>query len=153
MDKLLIKDAQKFLKDRGITWDGSALYKGEHFVTELEGLDGAPKTSVFMRLNEVDLIIEKRFVKIDKDANELVTDYSFDWTKNMLEKYPERASHIKDLLEKKMTSVYDYYERAVKPYQEEIVKIKTAQAEDLKSLNELKKLAEMISKDQNNPQM
>lgn len=152
------KDIQDFLYKHGILWNG--VNKNEQafdnmILADVKFFDekGYQDAEVYLYVNELTLNIYTEDCDISYEettfSKSLIKDYSFDWTKTLLEKYPTLASNLKTIVESKMKRIHENAEFKIKPLQEKIDKIKEEEKIELEPLRNIRRLIKSPSLQKN----
>lgn len=144
-----IKDIQLFLYERGILWNGIDKMEQSHndmILADVKLFDkkGYKDVEVYLEISELDFnIFVENCSTDDYEASfskSLLKDYTFDWIKTLIEKYPEQTPTINALVESRMKKIHNYYEPQISELQQRINEIREEQTADLSTYKEIRKL-------------
>ena len=133
MDNLYTnQDIQEFLFTRGLEWDGNNKNKTKNdlIIAELKLSGGGDEIDVFQLS-----VTPISFYIYGLDGVMEIANFSQDWIINLIEKHPEKTSTIIEMIDNKMKEIYDFYEDAVKPYEQKIKRLRQEQRKALEELN------------------
>ena len=147
-----IEDAQKFLFERGILWNGVRKNENEaswnnEIKADVQYFDekGYTPAEVILSIDELTFKIIAEEMEIDYEETTpyrtLIADYSLEWISELLKKSPKDAPMLRLVVENRMKQINEQAEREIAPLKAKIDKIKEREEAELESWRKVRRLA------------
>lgn len=137
-----IKDIVEFLDVHGIVWDGNYRSLSEDRIwaeVQLRRKKGDMDAHIVMSIDDITFCCDVTSYANRSSSETIERDFSQDWVKFMVLKYPKKSEGIKKLIEKEIATIHNKANRDVVTLETKIAEIRKNEDAECTYLNQILK--------------